>query len=172
MKLFGNKGKITVFNKGLHKGIKEEPSLKIIYVFLIIALGVSIKYEANYNERLWLILSIFLIFCSEIVNTSIETVINRISLERHILSGYAKDLAAASATLWVLFGIYVFGNWIYSKWEQHKIPINKRDNKTINIFDDKENSLMFLFLLGILALPFAYFFRLFFKFSNYIYKIL
>ena len=52
----------------------------MLYVALIVLLGVSFKYKKDYNKRLWLILCIFLIFCFEITNTSIEAVVNRISL--------------------------------------------------------------------------------------------
>ena len=51
----------------------------MLYVALIVLLGVSFKYKKDYNKRLWLILCIFLIFCFEITNTSIEAVVNRIS---------------------------------------------------------------------------------------------
>lgn len=166
--LFGKTGKFKVFDQGMAKGIKEEPSLKMLYVSLIILLGISFKYEKDYNKRLWLLLSIFLIFCSEITNTSIEAVVDRISLKRHILSGYAKDLASSVTILWILFGFYVFGSWIYDKWKDSKIPIEHRVDKSINIFDDIKNSILFILILGFISMPFAYFFRVFFKISYYI----
>ncbi len=168
--LFGNKGKFKVFNNGMTKGIKEEPSLKMLYIALIIILGISFKYEKDYNKRLWLILSIFLIFCSEITNTSIEAIVDRISLKYHILSGYAKDLASSVTILWVFFGIYVFGNWIYDKWKDSKIPIDNRVDKSINIFDDIQKSILFILILGIISIPFTYFFRIFIKMSYNISK--
>jgi diacylglycerol kinase (ATP) len=168
--LFGDKGKFTVFEKGMTKGISEEPSLKMLYIALIILLGVSFKYEMNYNNRLWLILSIFLIFCSEITNTSIEAVVDRISYKYHVLSGYAKDLASSVTILWIFFGFYIFGNWIYNKWIESKIPLDERTDKSINIFDDIQSSLVYIIIIGIMAIPLTYIFQIFFSLSYRISK--
>jgi len=162
--LFGRRGKLKVFEKGMTKGITEEPSLKVLYIFLIVFLAISFRYEANFYKRLWLILAILLIFCSEIINTSIEAVVDRIGLKYNVLSGYAKDLASSVTILMVLFGIYVYGHWFYNKWKESDIPIEQRNDKSINIFEDNK-ALFFIIIVAILAIPFAFFFRIFFKVS-------
>ena len=40
--------------------------------------------------------SVFLVLIVELLNTGIETVVNRISEERHHLSGMAKDAGSAA----------------------------------------------------------------------------
>ena len=66
------KGKITVFDKGLYSGIKREPSVRIIFIFLIIGIVLAQKYENDFNMKVILIGSLLLIFVTEIINTSIE----------------------------------------------------------------------------------------------------
>ena len=54
------KGKITVFDKGLYSGIKREPSVRMIFIFLIIGIAIAQKYENDFNMKVILIGSLFL----------------------------------------------------------------------------------------------------------------
>ena len=49
------KGKITVFDKGLYSGIKREPSVRMIFIFLIIGIAIAQKYENDFNMKVILI---------------------------------------------------------------------------------------------------------------------
>ena len=53
--------------------------------------------------------SVFLVLIVELLNTGIETVVNRISAEQHHLSGMAKDAGSAAVFVaslnFVLFGV-------------------------------------------------------------------
>ena len=53
-------------------------------------------------ERLLLVLSMLLVLLTEFINSAIETAIDRISLERHPLSGQAKDLGSAAVAVALL----------------------------------------------------------------------
>jgi len=46
-----------------------------------------------------LIGSVFLVLIVELLNTGVETVVNRISAEQHHLSGMAKDAGSAAVLL-------------------------------------------------------------------------
>jgi len=52
-------------------------------------------------ERVLLVGSVLLLLVIELLNTGIEVVVDRIGLERHPLSGFAKDVGSAA----VLFGL-------------------------------------------------------------------
>jgi len=43
--------------------------------------------------------SVFLVLIVELLNTGVETVVNRISAEQHHLSGMAKDAGSAAVLL-------------------------------------------------------------------------
>ena len=66
-------------------------------------------------ERLLLVGSVFLLLLVEIVNSAIEAVVDRISTERHPLSGYAKDLGSAA----VFFAlVLLFSTWALVLWDR------------------------------------------------------
>ena len=93
--------------------IKNEDSFKqefIISLFLsilIFFLNISVL------EKIILITSLVFVLIIEILNTSIEVVIDRISLERHSLSGLAKDLGSLA----VLFSLFIrIAIWVSILW--------------------------------------------------------
>ena len=70
-------------------------------------------------ERLLLVLSMLLVVLIEFLNSAIEAAIDRISLDRHPLSGQAKDLGSAavamallmSAVCWIVIAGPVVVRW-------------------------------------------------------------
>ncbi len=66
-------------------------------------------------ERVLLVGSVLLLLVIELLNTGIEVVVDRIGLERHPLSGFAKDVGSAA----VLFGLLLlFLTWGLLLWER------------------------------------------------------
>jgi diacylglycerol kinase (ATP) len=53
-------------------------------------------------ERLLLVLSMLLVVLAELFNSAIEAAIDRISFDRHPLSGRAKDLGSAAVAVALL----------------------------------------------------------------------
>lgn len=79
--------------KGFKAAFKSEQAFRInFFVFILnslFALSLNDKYFC-----VWLLFcGIFLIF-SELINTAIEYIVDRISAERHPLSGSAKDIGS------------------------------------------------------------------------------
>ncbi len=56
---------------------------------------------------------LLLLLIVELLNSAIEATVDRIGLERHELSGRAKDLASAAVTLCLLINILVWGAHFY-----------------------------------------------------------
>ena len=50
-------------------------------------------------EKVLLIVPIFIVLIVEMLNSAIEAAVDRISMERHELSGFAKDVASAAVLL-------------------------------------------------------------------------
>ena len=50
-------------------------------------------------ERVLLIVPIFIVLIVEMLNSAIEAVVDRIGIEHHELSGFAKDVASAAVLL-------------------------------------------------------------------------
>lgn len=59
-------------------------------------------------ERALLIGSLLLILVVELLNTAIEVVVNRISSDRHQLSGLAKDLGSAAVAMTICAAVAVW----------------------------------------------------------------
>jgi diacylglycerol kinase (ATP) len=65
-------------------------------------------------EKALLICSVLLVLIVELLNTCIEAVVDRIGLERHVLSGLAKDVGSSAVllaftVLIVMWGFVLFG---------------------------------------------------------------
>ncbi len=56
-----------------------------------------------------LILVCVIILLAEIINSAIEAVVDRISLEQHELSGKAKDLGSLAVMLSIVLAVIVWG---------------------------------------------------------------
>lgn len=76
--------------------VKNEAAFRQELALLLILGGASFALDITALERAALIVSLLLVLLVEILNTAIETTIDRISTERHPLSGLAKDLGSAA----------------------------------------------------------------------------
>lgn len=68
---------------------------------LLLAVGSALAFMADVSalHRLALIGSLLLVLIAELINTAMETIIDRIGTERHPLSGHAKDIGSAIVLL-------------------------------------------------------------------------
>ena len=60
-------------------------------------------------EKILLVGSVLLVLIVELLNTAVETVVDRIGLERHVLSGLAKDVGSAAVLLSFVVLLLVWG---------------------------------------------------------------
>ena len=74
-----------------------------------ILLVVTFTLDITKMERLLLIACSFLLLVVELLNTAIETVVDRISLALHPLSKRAKDLGGAAQLVAVIMTIIIWG---------------------------------------------------------------
>ena len=78
---------------------KNESAFKQELLLLILAIPVSFLFEISIKEQVVLILAILFIIFTEVINTAIEAVVDRVGLEIHPLSGLAKDLGSAAVLI-------------------------------------------------------------------------
>ncbi|GIW66458.1 MAG: hypothetical protein KatS3mg095_0356 [Candidatus Parcubacteria bacterium] len=93
-------GLVYVFNN--HKHFKLEILIGILTIIFFI------YYNISYIGWLFIILSIFLVIFSEILNTIIEEISNIIKKEFDIKIKIIKDMSGALVLLSVIFSIFVF----------------------------------------------------------------
>ena len=94
--------------EGLNYGLNTQFACRL-EIFLIALLGpVGFFLGKTPVEKALLVSSLLLIFMMELVNTAIEVVIDRISLEHHELSKAAKDLGSATVLIATLIAIILW----------------------------------------------------------------
>ncbi len=64
-------------------------------------------------EKLALIASLVLVLIVELLNSAIEAVVDRVSLDRHSLSKNAKDLGSAAVMLSFVLALVIWGVVLY-----------------------------------------------------------
>ena len=89
-KAFANTG------KGLLGCWREEEAFRQECLGAIVVLPAGIWFGHSGVERALLVAPMFLILIVELLNSAVETAIDRIGTERHALSGLAKDLGSAA----------------------------------------------------------------------------
>lgn len=99
--------------QGLSAAWKSESAFRQEVILLIIAVIMALIMPVSGIERLLLIGSVWLVLVVELLNSAIETVVDRIGQDYHYLSGRAKDIGSAAVLLALLFALLV---WLTILW--------------------------------------------------------
>ncbi|EAP94603.1 diacylglycerol kinase [Vibrio splendidus] len=83
---------------------------EVVLMVILSCLAVMLPVE-NY-ERTLLISSLFLVVIVELLNSSIEVVVDRVGEEWNELSGRAKDIASAAVFISIINVVYVWSSII------------------------------------------------------------
>ncbi|MFN3580803.1 MAG: diacylglycerol kinase [Pseudomonas sp.] len=81
---------------GLKAAFKIEPAFRQLLLLAIILIPLACWLDVSRAERALLIAAPLLALAIELINSSIEAAVDRISLELHPLSKQAKDMASAA----------------------------------------------------------------------------
>ncbi|SMN16453.1 Diacylglycerol kinase [uncultured Candidatus Thioglobus sp.] len=85
--------------KGLKTCYQSEVAFRQEVWLAIILLPLALIFGKMGVEQAILIASVFLVLIVEILNSAVESVVDRISDEYHVLSGAAKDMGSAAVWL-------------------------------------------------------------------------
>lgn len=95
--------------KGLASAARGEPAFLQELIVCAVFIPVAVWLGEDAIERALMIGSLLLILIVELVNTAIETVVDRIGPERDELSGRAKDLGSAAVFVSLVLAAVVWG---------------------------------------------------------------
>jgi diacylglycerol kinase (ATP) len=84
---------------GLKSAWKHEHAFRQELVLFIVGTVVALVLRVSAFEKLVLIAVLTLVLIIELINSAIEAVVDRVSLERHPLSKNAKDFGSAAVLL-------------------------------------------------------------------------
>jgi diacylglycerol kinase (ATP) len=99
--------------KGLTGAFREEAAFRQELALALVVIPVGLWLGNNGIERVLLIAPMFLVLIIELINSAIEATVDRIGLERHTLSGLAKDIGSAAVLLSLLLLAVV---WLLVLW--------------------------------------------------------
>lgn len=100
---------------GLVYAFKHEFAFKL-EVFIAIILSILAFYIADdLTQLLFLLCSLYAILVVELINTAIEAAVDRVGLEQHELSKFAKDAASAAVFCSVLMMVFVWSAVLWTK---------------------------------------------------------
>lgn len=99
---------------GLGWALREEEAFRIEAILCLLLVPAAIYFGHNGVERAIMVMSLFMVVITELLNTAVEVVVDRIGLERHELSGRAKDLGSAAVHLSLVQVPVVWGLVLFS----------------------------------------------------------
>jgi diacylglycerol kinase (ATP) len=101
---------------GLKAAWRHEHAFRQELVLFIVATAVALALRISAFEKLVLIAVMVLILIVELINSAIEAVVDRISLERHPLSKNAKDFGSAAVLLACLLAAATWGVVLFNRF--------------------------------------------------------
>lgn len=78
---------------------QHEEAFRQEVLLAVIAIPVAVWLDTSPVQKVLLIGSVLLVLLTELLNSAVEAVVDRVGLERHELSGRAKDIGSAAVML-------------------------------------------------------------------------
>lgn len=94
--------------KGIRSAFKHEPAFRQEIIALSILFPIALICDVTNVEQILLIGSLLLVIALELINSAIESVVDRVSEELHELSGRAKDMGSASVFVAIILAVFVW----------------------------------------------------------------
>lgn len=87
----------TIYSvKGLKAAFISEAAFRQELAAMLILVPIAFTLDVTQVERLLLIFSLFIVLITELLNSAIEAVCDRVSNEVHVLIAKAKDIGSAA----------------------------------------------------------------------------
>ncbi len=94
---------------GLRSALRNEAAFRQEVLLLVVLGPLGVWLGQTGVERALLVGSLIVVLIVELVNSAIETAVNRISKKPHELSGRAKDMASAAVYLAMVLVLVTWG---------------------------------------------------------------
>ncbi len=110
----GNRGLVRAWHaaknswRGLVFAFKEESAFRQELTLFIVLTPIAVVLPVSLFEKAVLICSLVLVMAIELLNSSVEAAIDRISFEHHDLSKRAKDFGSAAVMLALLISFILW----------------------------------------------------------------
>ncbi len=98
---------------GLRTAWRHEHAFRQELMIAVPGIVIALLLPVSRLEKLALIGVLLLVLVVELLNSAVEAVVDRVSLDRHSLSKNAKDLGSAAVMLTFLFALITWGVVLY-----------------------------------------------------------
>lgn len=95
--------------KGLKAAFVSEPAIRQELAAIAILIPLACYLDVSLAEKLLMITTLFIVFIAELLNSAIEALADRVSLEMHTLIAKAKDIGSAAVFISLLLVGVVWG---------------------------------------------------------------
>ena len=95
--------------KGLRGAFAAEQAFRQEVMLALVLIPAGFWLGETAIEKILLVGSVLFVLIVELLNTAVETAVDRIGPERHVLSGLAKDVGSAAVLLSFLVLLLVWG---------------------------------------------------------------
>jgi diacylglycerol kinase (ATP) len=96
--------------RGLVYAFEEESAFRQELTLFVLLTPVALLLSVSYLEKALLIGSLLMVLAIELLNSSVEAAIDRISFEHHDLSKRAKDFGSAAVMLALFLAIMMWAS--------------------------------------------------------------
>ncbi len=101
---------------GLIFAFKEESAFRQELVLLVVLSPIALFLPVGLVEKALMICSLIMVLVIELLNSSVEAAIDRISFEHHDLSKRAKDFGSAAVMLALLIALIIWVAVLYNEF--------------------------------------------------------
>lgn len=101
---------------GLKAAWQTEAAFRQEVLLLVAGSAMALALPVSGFEKLMLIAVLVLVLIVELINSALEAVVDRISLERHPLSKNAKDFGSAAVLLACILAIAAWAVVLYNRF--------------------------------------------------------
>ena len=102
--------------QGLKAAWVNEAAFRQELLLVMVLLPVACWLGTTTTQRALLIFSLLLILIVELLNSAVETIVDRIGFEHHELSGRAKNLGSAAVLASLIAAVVVWGLAAWERW--------------------------------------------------------
>jgi diacylglycerol kinase (ATP) len=101
---------------GLRAAWRQEHAFRQELVLVVIGIVIALFLPVSAFEKLMMIAVLVLVLVVELLNSAIEAVVDRVSLERHALSKNAKDFGSAAVLLTFLIAVATWAVVLFNRF--------------------------------------------------------
>jgi len=94
--------------QGLLATFRHEAAFRLELVSFALLLPLALLLDVTRLDRVLMIASLLLVMVVELINSALESMVDRVGHDRHELSGRAKDQGSAAVLVAVVLAIWVW----------------------------------------------------------------